>query len=125
MNKFDPNEIFINNFGRRIKRKGTKVDIDPLTVHCALLDNCICSKDTDCAIDQTCTTLPEYTYNVCKTRNELAEFTVDRSAFPPAIGVLGYLLNNIHTLAGAVLANCTLTDLVVGVLDIVGKLGRF
>lgn len=125
MNKFDPNETFINNFGRRIKRKGTTVDIDPLTVRCALLDNCICAKDTDCGIDQMCSTLPGYTYNVCRTRNEVAEFTVDRSAFPPSLGVLGYLVNNVNTLAGAVLANCSMSDLVGGVLGIVGKLGRF
>lgn len=124
MNKFDPNEIFINNFGRRMKRTGTTVDIDPLTVHCALLDNCICSKDIDCGRDQTCTTLAGYTYRVCKTRNEVQEFTMDRSAFPPALGVVGYLLNNIHTLANAALAKCSLGDLVGGVISIIGKFGR-
>lgn len=125
MNKFDPNEIFINNFGRRIKRKGTKVDIDPLTVRCALLDNCICSKDADCGRDQTCTTLPGYKYHVCKTRNEIREFTMDRSAFPPALGVVGYFLNNIHTLANAVLADCSLGDLIGGALGILQNLGRY
>ncbi len=125
MNKFDPNEIFINNFGRRIKRKGTKVDIDPLTVHCALLDNCICSKNTDCGNNQICTTLPGYTYRVCKTRNEVSEFTVDRSAFPPAMGVIGFLLNSIHTLAKATLSNCSLGELFGGVLRIVEGLGRY
>lgn len=124
MNKFDPNEIFINNFGRRLKRKGTKVDIDPLTVHCALLDNCICSKDTDCGNDQTCTTLPGYSYQVCKTRNEVPEFTVDRSFFPPALGAFGFLLNNIHTLVGAVIANCSLSDVIRSGLGIIERLGQ-
>lgn len=122
MNKFDPNEIFINNFGRRIKRKGTKVDFDPLTIHCALLDNCICSKDTDCGNDQICTTLPGYTYPVCKTKNEVPEFTVDKSAFPPALGVLGFLLTNVHTLSNAALANCSLGDLIEGAVSILGGL---
>lgn len=125
MNKFDPNEIFSNSFGRRMKQKGMKVDIDPLTVRCALLDNCICSADTDCGNDQTCTTLPGYTYNVCKTKNEVSEFTMDRSSFPPALGVLGYLLNNIHTLANAALADCSLGDLLGGALSILDRLGRY
>lgn len=107
-----------------MKRQGTKVDIDPLTVHCALLDNCICSKDTDCGNDQTCTTLPGYTYRVCKTRNELPEFTMDRSFFPPALGVLGYLLNNIHTLTNAALAKCSLDELLGGAMSILGNVGR-
>ncbi|KAJ6643890.1 L-gulonolactone oxidase 5 [Pseudolycoriella hygida] len=125
MTKFDPNEVFINNFGRRMKRKGTKVDIDPLTVHCALLDNCICSKDTDCGYDQTCTTLPGYTYPVCKTKNEVKEFTMDTSAFPPALGIFGFFLNNIHTLANAALSKCSLDDLLGGVFGILEKLGRY
>ncbi|XP_037034206.1 L-gulonolactone oxidase 5-like [Bradysia coprophila] len=49
MNKYDPNEVFINNFGRRVKRTGYKLDIDPKTKHCALLDNCFCSKNCDCS----------------------------------------------------------------------------
>lgn len=122
MNKFDPNEIFINNFGRRMKRKSSKVDVDPLTIHCALLDNCICSKDSDCGNDQTCTTLPGYTYPVCKTKNEVPEFTVDRSAFPPALGVLGFLLTNVNTLANAAVAKCSLGDLIGGVFGIVAGL---
>lgn len=105
MNKFDPNEVFINNFGRRIKRKGTKVDIDPLTTRCALLDNCICSKNSDCGEHQMCTTLPGYSYRVCKTRNEVPEFTTDK--FPPTLGGLGFLLMNIPTIAKAAHANCT------------------
>lgn len=125
MNKFDPNEVFINNFGLRMKRKGTKVDIDPLTVRCALLDNCICSKDTDCGDGQTCTTLPGYNYHVCKTRNEAPEFTMDKGTFPPALGVFGYFLNNIHTLAHAALANCSLDDLIGGAIGILQNLGRY
>lgn len=39
MTTYDPNEIYINNFGRRLKRKGTKVDINPMTTRFALLNN--------------------------------------------------------------------------------------
>lgn len=31
MKKFDPNEIFLNNFGRRITKTDTKIDSDPST----------------------------------------------------------------------------------------------
>lgn len=107
MDKFDPYEIFINNFGRRIKRKGTTVDIDPLTTHCALLSNCICSQDSDCAANQICTTIPGYDYYVCKTRNELPESTMDKSTLPPPFGLLGFILTNIFTATTAAFANCS------------------
>lgn len=108
MNEFDPDEIFMNNFGRRIKRKGTTVDIDPLTTRCALLSNCICKKNSDCGDEQTCTTIPGYNYNVCKTRNELPELTgMDKNKLPPPFGVVGFLLSNIFTSAKAAYANCT------------------
>lgn len=107
MNKFDPGEIFINNFGRRLKYQGTKVDIDPLTTRCALLGNCICSKNSDCGDTQICTTIPGYNYYVCKTINELPELTVNKTKFPPPFGVLGYLLTDVFTLASAAYANCS------------------
>lgn len=46
MNKCDPNEVFINNLGRRIKRSGTEVNIE---THCAILDTSFCRENTDCA----------------------------------------------------------------------------
>lgn len=107
MEKFDPNEIFINNFGRRLKRKGSKVDIDPLTTRCALLGNCICSTNDDCADTQTCTTIPGYDYYVCKTRNELPELPVDKNRFPPPFGMLRYLITDVFTLVSAARANCS------------------
>jgi len=129
MKKYDPNEVFINNFGRRMKQTGTTVDSDPFTKHCALLDNCICSEDTDCGVTQTCTSLPGYTYKVCKTENEIPEKTVNRNLFPPALGVLDWLSTTVPTLAAAALANCTLDgvgnavgDLVGGVGDLVGSI---
>lgn len=108
MNKFDPDEIFINNFGRRIKRQGTIVDIDPLTIHCAILGNCICSQNADCAESQTCTTIPGYNYNVCKTINEIPEVAIDKKKLPPPFGVLGFLLSNIFTSAPQAYANCSI-----------------
>ncbi|KAJ6638939.1 L-gulono-1,4-lactone dehydrogenase, partial [Pseudolycoriella hygida] len=31
MNKYDPNGVFMNNFGRRLRRESTKIDVDPRT----------------------------------------------------------------------------------------------
>lgn len=106
MNEFDPYEIFMNSFGRRIKGTGTTVDSDPLTTRCALLDNCICSKNYDCGNLQICTTLPGFDYRVCKTRNEVPESQVDKGVSRPPFGVLRYLLNDVSTLATAVRAHC-------------------
>lgn len=110
MNKYDPDEVFINNFGRRIKRTGDKIDIDPLTKHCALLDNCFCSRDSDCASTQICTKLPGYVYNVCKNKNEVAPVAFDRSLFRPPFGILSYLVSDVPTLVRSVIANCTMTN---------------
>lgn len=129
MNKFDPNEVFINNFGRRMKGTGTLIDIDPLTTHCALLDNCICSKDVDCGSTQICTTLLGYPYRVCKTVNEVPEKTIDRNLFPPVLGLLDWFTTTVPTLAAAALGNCTLegvgnavNDTLIGVGDLVGSI---
>lgn len=137
MNKYDPNEVFINSFGRRMKKTGTKVDFDPLTKHCAILDNCICSKNTDCASTQICTRLPGYSYRVCKTKNEIAEFEFDKSLLPAPLGIVTYLVSVVPTLITAAISNCSLTDavgavsnLILGavqvdnVLETVGTLGK-
>lgn len=107
MNKFDPNEVFINNFGRRIKGTGTTVDTDPLAVRCALLDNCFCSNNSDCGRTQTCTTIPGYNYNVCKTMSE-APLVFNRASLPPPLGIVSFLAADVPTLAVAVLGNCTI-----------------
>lgn len=108
MDKFDPYGLFMNSFGRRIKREGTAVDIDPLTKHCALLANCICAKNTDCGPTQICTTIPGYNYNVCKTRNEPSEtIKMDRSKIPPPFGILSFFLRNILTSVKTVFAKCS------------------
>lgn len=81
MNKFDPSGIFLNNFGRRVTHNGTEIDIDPLTTRCALLDNCFCSEDSDCGVNQICTSISGYDYPVCETKNIIAmEF--NRNDFP-------------------------------------------
>ncbi|XP_037034050.1 L-gulonolactone oxidase-like [Bradysia coprophila] len=119
MTKYDPNEVFINNFGRRIKRTGKKIDIDPLTRHCAILDNCFCSVNSDCASTQICTKLPGYVYNVCKTKNEVAPVTFDRSIFGPPFGFLSYLVSDVPTLVKSVISNCSLTDALGTVVSLV------
>lgn len=111
MNKFDPNEVFINNFGRRLKKNGTKVDMDPLIVRCALLDNCFCSKDSDCGATQTCTTISGYNYNVCKTKNEITS-AFNKSLLPPPLGILNFLIYSLPALASAVLGNCSIGSLI-------------
>lgn len=70
MNKFDPNEVFINNFGRRLKKTSSKQDLHPAEIHCGIRDNCFCSKNSDCAVTQTCTTFPNSTFRVCQTIGE-------------------------------------------------------
>lgn len=122
MDKYDPNKIFINNFGRRMTKSGTKIDLDPLTTRCALLDNCICSKNSDCAKKQTCTTIPGYDYKVCKTNNETPEQVFDRSLFPPPTGLLNWLLTVVPTLSIAALAKCPVLDFVIDTIpDLLGS----
>lgn len=119
MNKYDPDEIFINNFGRRLKRTGTKMDIDPKTIHCAILDNCICSKNSDCGTNQICSTVSGYVYKVCRTRNEVAPVVTDiKSLVPPPLGIVPWLVSTLPTLVKSVISNCSLTDAVgtVGLL---------
>ncbi len=113
MNKFDPDEVFINNFGRRLKRTGKELDLDPLTKkHCALLDNCFCSKNSDCGANQICAKLSPYNYNVCKTANEVAPVRFDKSIFPPPFGIVPYLVSEVPTLVKSVISNCSLSDAV-------------
>jgi len=70
MTTFDPNGVFLNNFGRRLLGVSGKMDWDPLVIHCALLDNCLCSKDDDCARGQKCSRIETYpNYPVCLTTN--------------------------------------------------------
>lgn len=118
MKKYDPYEIFINSFGRRITKKDVKIDFDPLTTRCALLDNCFCSKDCDCAATQICTSLPGYNYTVCKTKNEVPEVQFDRSIFPDPGGWINWVLTVVPTLVTAVLAKCPILGLVDTVPDV-------
>lgn len=121
MTKFDPNGIFLNNFGRRLKKTGTKIDLDPSTTRCALLDNCFCSENSDCADSQRCTTLPGYTYPVCKTINEVPEQQLSKSSFPPPLEVLDWLSLTVPTLVTAVLAKCSLGGILDAVPDVVAS----
>lgn len=107
MNKFDPNEVFINNFGRRIKNSGTKVDFDPLITRCALLDNCFCSKNQDCGENQFCTTIPEYNYNVCKTKNENPPISISKSILPKGNALMSFIFTEVETIATALLSDCS------------------
>lgn len=106
MNKFDPDEVFINNFGRRIKKSGTKVDFDPLISRCALLDNCFCTKDSDCGDSQICTTISGYSNNVCKTKNEIP-LLFSQSILPKKTDLLYFFSTKIGTLATSLLKVCT------------------
>lgn len=98
MKKFDPNGIFLNNFGRRLTYNGTKIDIDPLTTKCALLDNCFCSKDSDCADTQTCTTISGYRYPVCKTKNIRSGQTFNRKEYPANFSIVDWFKNTVPAL---------------------------
>lgn len=129
MTKFDPNQIFQNNFGRRVTKTDTKIDLDPLTTRCALLDNCFCAKNSDFADTQHCMSIEGYPYPVCKTNNEVPEKTLNKSSFPPSFELLDWLSLTVPTLATSVLARCTLggvlntvSDVVDSVTDVVGSL---
>lgn len=97
MLKFDPNGIFINNFGRRLIRKGTKVDIDPKTTRCALLDNCFCTNDSECAATQICTSVSGYNnYRGCQTKNiSLAGTHFNRSAYDATFNIANFFINTV------------------------------
>ncbi|KAJ6637361.1 L-gulonolactone oxidase [Pseudolycoriella hygida] len=92
MTKFDPNGVFLNSFGRRLKRSGTVIDVDPLTTRCALLDNCLCSVNADCAKHQICTTISGFGYPVCQTKNFVAT-TFNRSEFSDTFQVGDWYFN--------------------------------
>lgn len=107
MNKYDPNEVFINSFGHRIKKSGTKVDIDPLTVHCALLDNCFCTSNGDCGDNQICTTITGYNYLVCKTKNEIPINFFPKIVLPNGPDLLTFFASEAKNIATALLSECT------------------
>lgn len=123
MKKFDPNQVFLNNFGRRILETGTDIDIDPLTTRCALLDNCFCSCDDDCANGQICTSLPGYSdYPVCQTKNVVPETKIDKKLFPPPLGIADYLVDTVPTLVTSVLSQCTIPKVVNTVTSITSSI---
>lgn len=123
MNKFDPDQVFMNNFGQRIKQTGIKIDSDPKSVRCALLDDCFCSKNGDCTDTQTCTKFPDYPdFSVCKTKNEVPEVGLDKSAFPPPAGVFNWLSVAVPNLVIPVFAQCPPTGLLDTGLNVVGSL---
>jgi len=71
MTEYDPNGIFMNNFGRRLTGEGTAIDVDPEAKRCALLDYCVCSKNEDCAATQYCGAVEGYRdMPVCRTDND-------------------------------------------------------
>lgn len=99
MQKYDPNGIFLNSFGRRLMHKDTAIDIDPLTTRCALLDNCFCSVNngSDCGDQQICTTISGYNYPVCETKNVVAT-QFERGEFPAAFDVGHWFFNSFSPL---------------------------
>lgn len=64
MQKYDPNGVFLNKFGRRIKGASSELTIDSKVKHCALQDHCFCTEATDCATGQFCGQL--YGFRVCE-----------------------------------------------------------
>ncbi|KAJ6635041.1 L-gulonolactone oxidase 2 [Pseudolycoriella hygida] len=98
MKKFDPNGIFMNNFGRRLTHMDTKIDMDPLTTRCALLDNCFCSKNADCGDAQICTTINGYKYKACKTKNIVSTDKFDENEFSPNFNVKDWFIEKIPVL---------------------------
>ncbi|KXN70657.1 hypothetical protein CONCODRAFT_6736 [Conidiobolus coronatus NRRL 28638] len=64
MQKYDPNGLFLNKFGKRLLRSGDEAyDIPSKVTRCAILNYCICKKDSDCPINYKCGNLVGY--NVC------------------------------------------------------------
>lgn len=111
MNNNDPKGVFMNKIGLRLKGKGTQSDANPLSIHCALLGGCFCSKDSDCGPNQTCTTLSGFTYRVCKTKNEEPECAIcncKENTVPPLKDLVKYLDVDVPKLATNVLSTCTM-----------------
>jgi len=108
MNKFDPNGIFMNNFGRRIKGLDTKIDLDPKVNRCALLDNCLCESDSDCGVNQICGTIPGYPDKpVCRVPNDDKVVSQIQNFKYPKNSLVAWLITNpIRIIAGAKL-KCT------------------
>lgn len=98
MLKYDPRGTFQNNFGRRLTHKSNKMDVDPLTTRCALLDICFCSKNEDCANTQTCTKLSGYNHNVCLTKNIGPGKPFDRSVYPDTFNFVDWYINTVPAL---------------------------
>ncbi len=93
MKEFDPSEVFMNDFGRRLMGIGTKVNTDPLVTHCALMDDCICKKDGDCGNQQVCSRIEGYPeYPVCKDIRPRSEEDKRLHSDPLSVhGILNYL----------------------------------
>lgn len=107
MKKNDPKGVFMNKIGLRLKGVGTKIDANPLSTRCALLGGCFCSKDGDCGVNQTCTTLPGYSqYRVCKTKNEEHQCGCKKPALPPLCDLVKYLDEDVPKIAAAALSKC-------------------
>ncbi|KAI9306146.1 hypothetical protein BJ944DRAFT_239008 [Cunninghamella echinulata] len=59
--KYDPHRVFSNRFGDRILGIDVEVnDIPEKVTHCALQDYCICQKNSDCSLKQTCSKIMDY-----------------------------------------------------------------
>lgn len=103
MNKYDPNGVFLNSFGRRLKGISSAQDLDPnFNAHCALHDDCFCSQASNCAAYQRCTNLPGYSgYKVCQTIGEQPQ-TFLPVTLNPAVSLTQYMNTTLQSLASVV-----------------------
>ncbi|KXN70656.1 hypothetical protein CONCODRAFT_17439 [Conidiobolus coronatus NRRL 28638] len=61
MQKYDPNGIFLNKFGKRLLGSGDEAyDIPSKVTRCAIGNYCICKKDSDCPKNYKCGSLAGY-----------------------------------------------------------------
>ncbi|KAJ6635226.1 L-gulonolactone oxidase 5 [Pseudolycoriella hygida] len=123
MTKYDPNGVFLNSFGHRLKKTGTKVDLDPMVKHCALLDNCFCSADGDCGKNQICTKISGYNYNVCQTKNEIPVDFFPHIILPKenGTGLLNFFSTEVQAIANALQGKCSITSLISAIGDTAGN----
>lgn len=103
MKRMDPYEIFMNDFGSRLKYGTTQATVPPEKARrCALNEVCVCSKDSDCGgggpLDHICGTLVGE--KVCIKRPNPVSDTKDIVS-RSVIGLANELANGVDYLLGA------------------------
>jgi len=96
----------MNKFGRRLVGTDTAIDLDQKVRRCAMLDNCICSKSSDCGPGQVCGYVEGYwSHPVCRTLNdELVLKQVQKAELP--INFVAWILETIPALVLTAKARC-------------------